>query len=152
MADSILIRSIKLKSYICFEMKSIRKQLFGLFAVLALLWSADVQGQTQPGTNYDGCAAFAANAFTPNGDGVNDLFSVVISENCNPIEYHLRIYDRWGRLVYESIDPSEAFDGNYDGERLKEGVYLWRLTARYEVPSSARIVTIEERNSVVLIR
>lgn len=147
-----MIRSIEVKAYICFEMKSIRTHLFGLFALVAMLWSADVQGQTQPGTNYDGCAIFAANAFTPNGDGVNDLFSVVVSENCAPVSYHLRVYDRWGRLVYESIDASEAFDGYYDGQKLKEGVYLWRLTARYEVPSQTRIVSIDERGSVVLIR
>lgn len=133
-------------------MKSIGTKLFGLFALVALLWSSDIQAQTTPGTTYDGCAVFAANAFTPNGDGVNDLFSVVISENCSPVNYHLRVYDRWGRLVFESIDPSEAFNGVYDGQDLKEGVYLWRLTARYEAPSQSRIISLDERGSVVLIR
>lgn len=115
--------------------------------------AGSVNAQSTPGApDYDGCAVFAANAFTPNGDGTNDLFSVVVSENCNPVSYHLRIYDRWGRLVFESLDPSEAFNGYYDGQTLKEGVYLWRLTARYEVPSQTRIMSLDERGSVVLIR
>lgn len=135
-------------------MNSIKRNILSaLTAVTAMLWAGDVHAQQVPGApDYDGCAAYAANAFTPNGDGVNDLFSVVISENCSPVEYHLRIYDRWGRLVFESLDPSKAFDGYYDGQTLKEGVYLWRLTARYEVPSQTKITTIDERGSVVLIR
>ncbi|KAB2813631.1 T9SS type B sorting domain-containing protein [Phaeocystidibacter luteus] len=131
-------------------MKSIRKNILGLFTFALLLFAGDLSAQQV--ANYDGCAVYAANAFTPNGDGVNDLFPVVVSENCNPVSYHLRIYDRWGRLVYESLDPSEAFNGYYDGQTLKEGVYLWRLVARYETPSQERIVSIDERGSVVLIR
>lgn len=144
--------TIQSKHYICFEMKSIQRNIIALFVVIAMAFSADLSAQTNPGTQYDGCTAFAANAFTPNGDGVNDLFSVVISENCSPVSYHLRIYDRWGRLVFESVDPSASFDGYLDGQALKEGVYLWRLTARYENPSQTRIVSLDERGSVVLIR
>lgn len=131
-------------------MNSIKTYTIALFAAIGLFWSNDAAAQQI--SSYDGCAVYAANAFTPNGDGVNDLFSIVISEDCSPVSYHLRVYDRWGRLVFESGDPSEAFDGYYDGQTLKEGVYLWRLNARYEVPSQTRIVTIDERGSVVLIR
>lgn len=131
-------------------MKSIKKNIIGLLTLTLMMFAGNLSAQTTP--SYDGCSVFAADAFTPNGDGVNDLFSVIISENCSPISYNLRIYDRWGRLVYESNDPSEAFDGNYDGQTLKEGVYAWRLTARYEVPSETRVVTLEDRGFVLLIR
>lgn len=131
-------------------MKSTKKNIFGLLTLAMLLFAGEMSAQQT--STYDGCSVFAADAFTPNGDGVNDLFSVIISENCSPVSYNLRIYDRWGRLVYESVDPSEAFDGYYDGQTLKEGVYAWRLTARYEVPSQTRVVTLEDRGFVLLIR
>lgn len=142
----------EVKSYICFEMKAVKNHIAGILVVLTMLFAVDMSAQQAGTPNYDGCSVFAANAFTPNADGTNDLFSVVISENCSPVSYHLRIYDRWGRLVFESLDPTEAFNGTYDGQTLKEGVYLWRLTARYEVPSQTRIVSLDERGSVVLIR
>lgn len=130
-------------------MKFSKAYIVGLFAAAMMFFANDVSAQA---TQYDGCTVFAANAFTPNGDGVNDLFSVVISENCSYISYHLRIYDRWGRLVYESIDPTDAFNGTYDGQTLKEGAYVWKLTARYEAPSATRVVTLEEHGTVALIR
>lgn len=118
----------------------------------ALLLGMAGHAQTSGNNDFEGCSIFAPNAFTPNGDGVNDLFAIVLSENCTPLEYHLRMYDRWGRLVFESIDPTRAFDGNYDSQVLKEGVYLWRLVVRFETPDQSRVIMHDERGTVVLIR
>ena len=68
------------------------------------------------------------NIFTPNGDGVNDVFSpVIISEISS---WHLIIVDRWGKVVFESSDPENYWDGiNVKGEMSSDGVYFWVMTA-----------------------
>ncbi|MBU0766010.1 MAG: gliding motility-associated C-terminal domain-containing protein [Bacteroidetes bacterium] len=78
---------------------------------------------------------YAATAFTPDGDGRNDIFSPKISglmENT----YHLYIYDRWGHLIFETddydVDPVtgeiiSGWDGRVYGKNIaKTGVYQWR--------------------------
>jgi gliding motility-associated-like protein len=71
---------------------------------------------------------FIPNAFTPNGDGVNDRFELL---NLHGLEsFELLIFDRWGVLVFESRSPSDIWDGTKDGVPVPEGVYVWRLTLR----------------------
>ena len=68
------------------------------------------------------------NAFTPNGDGRNDLFAPVF--NHLPEEYHLVITDRWGRTLFESTDPSEKWDGtDTQGNPVPAGTYVVHLSA-----------------------
>jgi gliding motility-associated-like protein len=63
------------------------------------------------------------NAFTPNGDGVNDLFRAVPCEGCGTLA-KMTIYDRWGNLVYEGTQ-NPAWDGRKDGELAPPDVYVW---------------------------
>ncbi len=70
------------------------------------------------------------NAFTPDGDGVNDVFlPVTIDVDLN--EHLFEVYDRWGQLVFRSTAVGEGWDGRHmgGGEILPQGVYVWRLTA-----------------------
>jgi len=70
---------------------------------------------------------FIPNAFTPNGDGVNDSFKVY---NLNSIYYQFTIYNRWGERVYLSYDPGKGWDGTYEGTPAPEGIYNWTLVYR----------------------
>lgn len=54
---------------------------------------------------------FFPNAFTPNNDGVNDWYKPGITGNIE--EYELKIYNRWGQLVFETTKPAEFWDGKY---------------------------------------
>ena len=60
----------------------------------------------------------APDAFSPNGDGVNDFFSVF---TYNMVSYEINIYNRWGELLYNSTDLNETnsltrgWDGSYKG-------------------------------------
>ena len=66
-----------------------------------------------------------ANAFTPNGDGLNDFWYI---EHQLITDLHVMIFDRWGRMVFESYDPNFRWDGNgVDGGELPEGVYMYSL-------------------------
>jgi gliding motility-associated-like protein len=63
------------------------------------------------------------NAFSPNKDGVNDRFRIDIVGN---ITYKtFKIYDRWGKLVFETKDPTEYWYGEQNGTPLPVGTYYW---------------------------
>lgn len=64
------------------------------------------------------------NIFTPNGDRVNDVFSFDES-NFNKHFYSIRIFSRWGILLYESKDPVIWWNGIYNGSAANEGTYFW---------------------------
>lgn len=65
------------------------------------------------------------NLFTPDGDLVNDLFSPVLS--FTPVNYHLLITDMRRKVVFETRDPMEKWDGTRNGVPVAEGVFLWML-------------------------
>ncbi|MFI5164554.1 MAG: gliding motility-associated C-terminal domain-containing protein, partial [Bacteroidia bacterium] len=66
------------------------------------------------------------NVFTPNSDGVNDVFSISGSNTCSP--YSLKIYDRWGILIFETEKSGFAWDGRTSaGIPAHEGTYYYVL-------------------------
>ncbi|MBL7981972.1 MAG: gliding motility-associated C-terminal domain-containing protein [Flavobacteriales bacterium] len=71
------------------------------------------------------------NAFTPNGDEINDLFLPNIL-GVDPTSYQLLIFDRWGLEVFSSTDPMQAWNGklNNTGAEMPLDVYVWRIIAR----------------------
>ncbi len=72
---------------------------------------------------------FFPNAFTPNGDGINDLFGPVFSYA--PLSYHLIIRDRWGTILFESKDYLRKWDGkDLQGHPVAAGSYVYYLNAR----------------------
>lgn len=64
---------------------------------------------------------FVPNAFTPNNDGINDIFEPFSTD----IDYTLSIYDRWGERLFEA--QNQGWDGYFKGEELKSDVYIWCL-------------------------
>ena len=69
---------------------------------------------------------FIPNAFTPNGDGINDTFK---PKGLGIKNFSLEIYDRWGSLIFQSGDLSKDWDGTYKGVLIEDGVYVYRITA-----------------------
>lgn len=74
---------------------------------------------------------YVPNAFTPNGDGINDAFFPVIDGDDGEI-HDFVVYDRWGTPVFESSDKTIPWLGskNNSGDLLPIGVYVWRLVTR----------------------
>jgi len=66
------------------------------------------------------------NAFTPNGDGDNDVFTVVPYEGTETIE-RLTIYNRWGQRIYVGTGSNASWDGTSDGKPAPADVYVWLL-------------------------
>lgn len=69
---------------------------------------------------------FIPNTFTPNNDGVNDEFVITITNMTN---YNLRIYNRWGKLLYQTINIFDNWNGKYEGKDLPVGTYYYLITA-----------------------
>ena len=74
-------------------------------------------------------AVYVPNTFTPDGDGVNDLWRPMIKDQIFQ-DYELRLFDRWGQEIWVTTDPNEGWDGKLGGETAMTGVYAWRLDTR----------------------
>lgn len=72
------------------------------------------------------CQVFMPNAFSPNGDNINDIFTV--QENgCVFIDYSLQVYNRWGALVHSSSDSNLGWNGNIGKKKGASAVYVYIL-------------------------
>lgn len=70
---------------------------------------------------------YIPNAFTPNGDGLNEYFSVSVT---NIIDFHLIIFDRWGTIMFETDDPDFRWYGDFKGGPAQADVYGYLLTGK----------------------
>lgn len=99
---------------------------------------------------YEEFTVFAPNAFTPNGDGINDVF-LPRGNNISPDSYRMSIFDRWGRTVFESADPDIGWDGRISGNDAPIGVYTYRIGVAPIYGSDGRS-TKELQGHVTLVR
>ena len=70
---------------------------------------------------------FVPNAFSPNGDGVNEEFGPSFQAYWQTEYFHFRIFNRWGKLVFESSNPSQKWNGMINNFTAQEGIYVWTL-------------------------
>ncbi len=78
----------------------------------------------------DCCQLYLPNAFSPNGDGVNDVFRAFPdTENCSLVSnYNLRIFNRWGGEVYVGNILTDGWDGKANGAPASNGYYAYSIT------------------------
>lgn len=65
------------------------------------------------------------NVFTPNQDGVNDIFAPILIMNASQVS--IAILNRWGKIVYQSKDTGSGWDGNFQGKPCSDGTYFWHM-------------------------
>ncbi|MBE51296.1 MAG: hypothetical protein CMP51_06370 [Flavobacteriales bacterium] len=84
---------------------------------------------------------YVANSFTPNTDNLNDFFSPK-GYRLEYLEYYeFTIYNRWGQLVFRSLDPNIGWDGTFSGSDFnicQSGKYIWMLNILDELGSEKR--------------
>jgi gliding motility-associated-like protein len=80
------------------------------------------------------CTAYLPNAFSPNDDGENDR--LLLFSNCRVVEFLLRVYDRWGGIIYESTDQEVGWNGQAHGKPVDEGVYV--VTLQYKIQNDSK--------------
>ncbi len=84
-------------------------------------------------------------AFTPNSDGLNDVFLVFASSRIT--DYEMHIYDRTGKLIFKSTNIDSGWDGNVSGQIAPEGVYIYLINYKdYDG------VKRQEKGSLILIK
>jgi gliding motility-associated-like protein len=83
------------------------------------------------------CRTGVPTAFSPNGDGVNDELEVF--SECIFTDYRFRVFDRWGAQVFVSQTPTNLWDGTFNGQLLRAGVYIWTLSYEADDGSNANL-------------
>lgn len=71
---------------------------------------------------------FVPNAFSPNGDGNNDMLYVYINSSA---EMEFTVYDRWGQKVFETTNYTKGWDGTCNGRLVNSGVYAYKLKSKF---------------------
>jgi len=110
-------------------------------------------------TSYSGCESkelvyiqwsgipfHMPNAFTPDGDGLNDTFKPIVKYDLIR-QFHMSIFNRWGELVFETNDIYQGWDGAYEGKRALGGVYVYKIDFAIQQENTKTI-----SGSVVLVR
>lgn len=89
---------------------------------------------------------YTPNSFTPNGDGINDYWKIHLM-GIDIYNFHLEIFNRWGEMVFESMDPDGQWDGTYNNKMVEDGAYIWKITAsdkqndkRYEFKGQISVI------------
>ncbi|MBL4704379.1 MAG: gliding motility-associated C-terminal domain-containing protein, partial [Flavobacteriales bacterium] len=77
----------------------------------------------------DDVHVFIPNAFSPDGDGLNDVFVPILSQP-EISNYQFIIFDRWGQELFSSERMGEGWDGTQQGDALPIGVYVWMIRFR----------------------
>jgi gliding motility-associated-like protein len=96
-------------------------------------------------TDQDGCTAsetikiaekdclngvFVPNAFSPNRDGLNDVFRAVVH---GPIvQFSMTVFNRFGQIVFTTNDPAKSWDGTFKGKPPETGNYIWKCSYQLE--------------------
>ncbi len=91
--------------------------------------------------SYCACNFYIPNALTPNGDGINDELRVVY--DCIDYEsFDLRIFDRWGHVVFKAISPDQVWDGFVKDRKAGQDLYAWQLSfTSIKDPSNPEVIT-----------
>ncbi|PLK46428.1 PKD domain-containing protein [Emticicia sp. TH156] len=90
---------------------------------------------------------FIPEAFSPNGDGVNDVLE---TPNKYITDYDLKIYNRWGEIIFQSLDPLDKWDGSYKGQIMAPMLYAFVLSYKSEYfPKRPKIT---KSGGILLIR
>ncbi len=75
---------------------------------------------------------FFPNAFTPNGDGLNDKFEVV-GDIQSVLNYKLNIFNKWGQVVFESTNVNNCWNGDFNGAACPQGTYVFKVNYSFEI-------------------
>lgn len=72
---------------------------------------------------------YVPNTFTPDNDNFNETWKIHI-HGIDVYDFVLKVYNRWGEILWESHDPSAAWDGTYGGKTVPDGTYIWIIQTK----------------------
>ena len=94
------------------------------------------------------CETYFPTAFSPDDDGVNDVFRPF--SPCEMTNFNLKIFNRWGSLVFESQNAEDAWDGTFKDQMAAIGIYIWMV--QYTVVEDFEERAIETEGELLLVR
>jgi gliding motility-associated-like protein len=103
------------------------------YKIMAIEGSGNQYGFTDTAYSNDACvqqqpAVFIPSAFNP--EGTNNKIFIPYFSFLSRDDYYLKIYNRFGGLIFETSNPSTGWDGTYFGHSSPEGVYIYYFTAK----------------------
>jgi gliding motility-associated-like protein len=101
--------------------------------------SATIQVVVDPLTDI-----YLPTAFTPNGDGKNDLFKVLGGEFA---QFNLKVFNRWGQVVFTTTERAKGWDGKVNGELQPAQVFVYMLQGKLK---NGKVVM--KKGTVMLVR
>ena len=94
-----------------------------------------------------GCVIYTPNSFTPNGDGINDVFNPLA---CGDITLRsLLVFNRWGEVIFKTDTYPFQWNGFYRNEVCPNGVYAWRIG--YELNQGGKLSRKQQQGSLTLV-
>jgi gliding motility-associated-like protein len=107
--------------------------------------ACSVSGAGEITSPWKNCLVVMPTAFSPNGDGNNDIFRPRVYDDVH--NYRLRVYNRWGGLIFQSNDPEKGWDGTYKGapQEAQGFIYICTFNDRNNAPR-------EMQGAVTLVR
>ncbi|HQY12002.1 MAG TPA: gliding motility-associated C-terminal domain-containing protein [Ferruginibacter sp.] len=92
------------------------------------------------------CYIAVPNAFTPNGDGLNDFLYPLNAYKATDLKF--RVYNRFGQLLFETSDWTKKWDGNFKGQGVDPATYVWILQYTHSETGKR----VEQKGTTILIR
>lgn len=93
---------------------------------------------------------YIPNAFSPNSDGHNDRFEIYLADTNSIHNFRLSIFDRWGSILFQTVDPVVSWDGKSRNRDVPPGVYAWVLS--YDISDGPGMKKVIESGDVLILR
>jgi gliding motility-associated-like protein len=90
------------------------------------------------------------NAFSPNQDGINDIFKPEFPPDIEIISFEMKVFDRWGNKVFETKDVEFGWDGVFDQEDMQPAVFAWYAEVDFFVCEAPQ--TVKRKGDVTILR
>jgi gliding motility-associated-like protein len=88
----------------------------------------------------EGNLYFVPNAFTPDEDEFNPTFQPIFTSGFDPYDFNMKIYNRWGEIIFESNSHTTGWDGTYHGKLVREGIYNWTIEFKKAKTDERKII------------
>jgi len=97
----------------------------GVYSVTVTTGCGSVTDAVKLEVYPDECVLLLPTAFSPNGDGVNDVFHPI--DHCPVDKFAMHVYNRWGELVYAANDILDTWDGTFKNQPVEMGVFVYYI-------------------------
>ncbi len=97
----------------------------------------------------DELSIWLPNAFSPDGDQINDVFSAKITPDVVPAAFNMKIFNKWGEEIYSSDDITKGWDGTFKGKPCASDLYTYIVT--FTAPDNYYFVQKSPQRGVVML-